>query len=256
MIDWIQKGIPLIETSLGREELSEQLRNWEPWSCRIDFSNGISTKDFQHRTPFVEHPLNKLKVAGRSIPFADFVGGRVLDIGCNVGYNSIALAATYCIRCVGVDVAPRNLERARFLTDIAQVDAEFVLESAEIFARPGEFDVVLHFGTLYHLQNPLLSLRLAFDNLRAGGYLALETQVYDHPDDPNICYFMHMQNRDQTNFWALSTNVLETSLRLIGFEEIRNLKKTVPALGLAKYMSRLLLVARRPAAEPPALTET
>jgi hypothetical protein len=32
------------------------------------------------------------------------------------------------------------------------------------------------------------------------GYLGLETQVYDHPHDPNICYFMHMQNNDRTNF--------------------------------------------------------
>ena len=63
----------------------------------------------------------------------------------------------------------------------------------------------LHFGTLYHLPNPVLSLQTTFDNLRSGGYLALETQVYDHPQDPNICYFMHMQNNDKTNFWALST---------------------------------------------------
>ena len=35
-------------------------------------------------------------------------------------------------------------------------------------------------GTLYHLPNPVLSLRTTFDNLRPGGYLALETQVYDH----------------------------------------------------------------------------
>ena len=49
----------------------------------------------------------------------------------------------------------------------------------------------------------LLSLRQSFENLKPDGYLALETQVYDHPQDPNICYFMHMQNNDPTNFWAL-----------------------------------------------------
>jgi hypothetical protein len=36
--------------------------------------------------------------------------------------------------------------------------AEFLLDSAEIFSRHKEFDVVLHFGTLYHLPNPLLLL--------------------------------------------------------------------------------------------------
>src|ERR1700720_16816 len=62
-----------------------------------------------------------------------------------------------------------------------------------------------------------LSLRTTFDNLRPGGYFALETQVYDHPEDANICYFMHMQNNDPTNFWALSSSVLTKCLELVGF---------------------------------------
>jgi hypothetical protein len=36
--------------------------------------------------------------------------------------------------------------------------AEFLLDSAEIFSRPKEVGVVLLFGTLSHLPNPLLSL--------------------------------------------------------------------------------------------------
>ncbi len=105
---------------------------------------------------------------------------------------------------------------------------------------------MLHFGTLYHLPNPLLSLKVTFDNLRPGGYLALETQIYDHPQDPNICYFMHMQNNDPTNFWALSTTVLTKCLELQGFREIRELLRVVPSSGLAQYMSRVIWVARKP----------
>ncbi len=250
MTNWIDSGIPLIQTSLSRDELSEKLRNWEPWSSRIDFSNGVSTKDFRRRNPFSEHPLSKLRFAGRAIPFAQLAGGRLLDIGCNTGYNSIAGAAIYRLSCFGLDVVPHHIEKARFLAEIAQVDTGFAIESAETFSMPEQFDVALHFGTLYHLQNPLLSLRVTFNNLRPGGYLALETQVYDHPEDPNICYFMHMQNRDNTNFWALSTKVLETSLRLVGFEEVLDFKKVVPSFGLAKYMSRVLLVVRKPVAAP------
>jgi SAM-dependent methyltransferase len=152
----------------------------------------------------------------------------------------------------------------RFFSELAGVDAEFLIGSAETFSRPEEFDVVLHFGTLYHLPNPVLSLQLTFDNLRPGGYLALETQVYDHPEDPNICYFIHMENNDlvvprlstdfdaddfswRPNFWALSTSVLTKCLELLRFREIRQLLKVVPAQGLAQYMSRIILVARKPA---------
>jgi hypothetical protein len=91
----------------------------------------------------------------------------------------------------------------------------------------------------------VLSLRASFYNLRPGGYLALETQVYDHPEDSNICYFMHMQNNDPTNFWAMSSSVLTKSLELVGFREIRQLK-LVPVEGLAKHVARIILVARKP----------
>jgi SAM-dependent methyltransferase len=134
---------------------------------------------------------------------------------------------------------------ARFLSELAGVKAEFLVASAETFSRLKEFDVALHFGTLYHLPNPVLSLRTTFDTLRPGGYLALETQVYDHPEDANICYFMHMQNNDPTNFWALSTNVLINCLELVGFRDVQRLKLvTVP--GLIEHMARFILVVRKP----------
>jgi hypothetical protein len=58
-----------------------------------------------------------------------------------------------------------------------------------------------------------------------------------------------MQNNDVTNFWALSRSVLTTCLELVGFREIRQLK-LVPAEGLAKYMARIILVARKPERPP------
>ena len=105
----------------------------------------------------------------------------MLDIGCNIGHNSITAALKYQISAVGIDVVHRYIEVARFLTATAGVSCEFELASAETFSRPGQFDVVLHFGTLYHLPNPLLSLWRSFENLKLGGYIAIETQVYDHP---------------------------------------------------------------------------
>ncbi len=233
-------------TSLPPEVLKEKLRAWEPWSHRLDFDNGVSTLDCVRRIPFSEQPLSKFALVEPTIPFAELAGGRLLDLGSNAGYNSIHAAVKYQFSTTGVDYNRRHIEVSRFLADLAGVPSEFLLGSAETFSRPGEFDVALHFGTLYHLQNPLLSLRQTFDNLRPGGYLALETQVYDHPQDPNICYFMHMQNNDSTNFWALSTSVLKKSLELIGFSELREIKRVVPAI-LAEHMARIVLVAQKPA---------
>jgi 2-polyprenyl-3-methyl-5-hydroxy-6-metoxy-1,4-benzoquinol methylase len=235
-----------LHTTLAKEVLKEKLQSWEPWSIRIDFSNGVSTKDLKRRTPFNERPLSKFRVVEAAIPFAELSGGRMLDVGCNAGYNSIHAAVNYGIFCTGVDVVPRHIEVSRFLSELAGIDAEFLVASAETFRRPKEFDVVFHFGTLYHLPNPVLSLSLAFENLRPGGYLALETQIYDHPQDSNICYFMYMQYNDPTNFWAWSTSVLTKCFELVGFCEIRQLLKVVPAAGLPQYQSRIILVARKP----------
>jgi SAM-dependent methyltransferase len=236
-----------LHTALPPEALKEKLQRWEPWSVRVDFNNGVSTKDFKRRTPFNEHPLNKFNVIESAIPFAELSGGKMLDIGCNAGYNSIHAAAKYGVSSTGVDAVARHIEVSRFLTELAGVNAQFDIGSAETFSRPKEYDVALHFGTLYHLPNPVLSLQVTFDNLRPGGYLGLETQVYDSPEDPNICYFMHMQNNDPTNFWALSTSVLMKCLELVGFGEIRQLFKIVPKKGLARHMSRIILFARKPA---------
>ena len=242
----MEKNVLTLETSLSPEELQDRLKKWEPWSIRVDFSNGVSTKDFQRRIPFSEHPLSKFGLVEAAIPFAELAGGKLLDIGCNSGYNSINAAIKYGLSCTGIDVNPRHIEVSRFFSELAGVDAQFLRGSAETFGRPKEFDVVLHFGTLYHLPNPLLSLQVTYDNLRPGGYLALETQVYDHPEDPNICYFMHMQNNDRTNFWALSPSVLAKSLELQGYREVREVFRVVPAHGLAKNMSRIMVVARKP----------
>lgn len=234
-----------LHTTLAPEALKQKLQRWEPWGHRIDFDNGVSTRDFKRRIPFSEQPLNKFSVIETAIPFGDIAGGRLLDVGCNAGYNSIHAALQYRFSTAGIDINPRHVEVARFLSHVAGVPSEFERASAETFSRPCEFDVVLHFGTLYHLPNPLLSLQQSFENLKPGGYLALETQVYDHPQDPNICYFMHMQNNDPTNFWALSTPVLKKNLELIGFADVLEATKIALPV-LSDCMTRIILVARRP----------
>jgi tRNA (mo5U34)-methyltransferase len=235
-----------LHTPLSPDAIREKLRLWEPWSHRVDFDNGVSTLDCARRAPFSESPLSKFRQTAAVIPFAELAGGRLLDVGCNAGYNSINAALNYQFSTVGIDVIRRHIQAARFLAALAGVSCEFELASAEIFSRPGEFDVVLHFGTLYHLPNPLLSLWRSFENLKLGGYLALETQVYDHPQDPSICYFMYGQNNDETNFWALSAPVLKKNLELIGFTDVQEVRTVaLPNTSQQQYMARIIFIARK-----------
>jgi 2-polyprenyl-3-methyl-5-hydroxy-6-metoxy-1,4-benzoquinol methylase len=111
------KHMLTLETSLTAEELQDQLRRWEPWSIRVDFSNGVSTKDFKRRVPFNQFPLKKFSVIESAVPFEKLSGGRMLDIGCNAGYNSIYAAASYGLSCTGIDVALMDRNLALLLGD-------------------------------------------------------------------------------------------------------------------------------------------
>jgi 2-polyprenyl-3-methyl-5-hydroxy-6-metoxy-1,4-benzoquinol methylase len=175
----MEDGFLTLHTTLAPEALKEKLQRWEPWLARFDFDNGVSTRDCAKLTPFNERPLDKVALFASAVPFAELAGGRLLDIGSNAGHNSIHAAVKYRFSTIGIDIKSRHIEVSRFLAGLAAASCEFELASAETFSRPREFDVVLHFGTLYHLPNPLLSLRQSLENLKPGGYLALETQVYD-----------------------------------------------------------------------------
>jgi 2-polyprenyl-3-methyl-5-hydroxy-6-metoxy-1,4-benzoquinol methylase len=232
-----------LHTSLAPDALREKLRRWEPWNQRLDFDNGVSTLDCARRASFSEWPLRTFAQAALVVPFGELAGGRLLDIGSNTGCNSIHAALKYQFSTTGVDINRHNIEVARFLAALAGVSSEFELANGETFSRPGEFDVVLHFGVLCRLRNPLLSLQRAFENLKPGGYLALETEVYDR----NLHYFIDMQDTDRINAWPLSAATLIKNLELIGFANIQEVKE--PALrehNQAHQMDPLMIVARKP----------
>jgi len=237
-----------LDTSVPAAKLRASLAEFQPWTALIEFSNGVKTSDCEtHDAVFTEHTLYKISRTQDYIPFVDIKDGRALDIGCNAGYNSIYLGKTFGFNMVGVDLDPRLIGAAQYLSKLAGVEAEFYVGHAESFVRKETFDVVLHFGTLYHLYNPLRSLQLSFLSLKPNGYLALETQCYDDPADENLCYFIHGLNNDATNYFALSTHVVVKSLELLGFVSIQECVRHPTSLSDRPNMYRVLLVARKPA---------
>jgi hypothetical protein len=75
----MENGVLTLHTTLTPEALSEKLRLWEPLGHRIDFDNGVSTKDFKRRIPFFRTPIEQvrpgmavLKTKTDLIRFSDF----------------------------------------------------------------------------------------------------------------------------------------------------------------------------------------
>jgi len=79
--------------------------------------------------------------------------------------------------------------------------------------------------------------------------------LQNFPRIPNICYFTYMQINCPTDSWALTTPVLTKNLELIGFAEVREVKKIALSM-LAEHMTRIMVVARKPAPKERAEAET
>lgn len=233
-----------LETDTSKEDLIGELSRYEPWGHRIDFSNGVSTKDLARRTPFSENTIQKASIAFQHIDKSSLSGKRILDVGCNSGYNSIFSATEFGMRPTGIDYSERHVRVSSLLAKMAGVEAVFKQANAETYVEDQAFHVVLHFGTLYHLPNPLLALKSSYDNLSNGGWIAIETQIFEGRDE-NECYFMHMHNNDQTNYWALSPSVMEKYMDFIGFRDIKEVFRVTPRLMEVAGMHRTITIARK-----------
>lgn len=101
-------------------------------------------------------------------PMVDLFGGslkgkRVLDLGCNAGFWSLAAIEAGCEFVLGVDGRPAHVEQANFVFQVKSVDkSRYRFLSANVFDldfnKYGDFDVVLFLGLLYHIAKPIVLL--------------------------------------------------------------------------------------------------
>lgn len=117
-------------------------------------------------------------------------GGRILEVGCGRGITLPALAAALKpARLVGLDLNfARLLDAADRLAD-RHVQAD--LWQADVRALPfpdGSFDMVIDFGTCYHIGNAQRALREIVRVLSPGGLFVYQTPSYQalsHPTRPH-----------------------------------------------------------------------
>lgn len=89
-----------------------------------------------------------------------------LDLACSEGWFAQRLLDWGAARVVGVDIRAENVRRAELVRDHLGIDrARLGFETIDVFdidpAALGSFDVVLCFGLIYHLENPIGALRVA-----------------------------------------------------------------------------------------------
>ena len=99
-------------------------------------------------------------------------GARALDVGCGVGWSSIALATAYPgLSVLGVDSDDASVMDARRNAAGAGLGDRVRFEVADAAALPtsDEYDVVFYFEALHDLPQPVQSLAAVRSALRPGG---------------------------------------------------------------------------------------
>lgn len=113
-------------------------------------------------------------------------GGRVLEVGCGRGVALPGLARLLRpSRLVGLDLEPAFLDEARARLDSTGIRAELVPGDVRRMPFPdATFDLVVDFGTCYHIAGPGRALAEIARVLAPGGLFVEETllsQLLSHP---------------------------------------------------------------------------
>ncbi len=218
-----QNDTLVIPTTLSKENLIEKLNKIKlkgGWRHKIYFSNGFCTSDLNVGKPWSDAPLNKIKMVEKKFPNFAKIDGKALDIGSNVGYNSLYLATKYNMDVTGIDVAESHIEVSRLFKEFTDLEnINFEIGNAETFVQTDYFDLVVHFGTLYHLRNVVKALESASHNLKIGGVFLLETQCYGEANSM-LSRYVRGFNGDPSNWWALGDGALKEILKYCGFGNI------------------------------------
>lgn len=149
------------------------------------------------REQTIRRVVNKLKSAlGLS---------SAVDVGCGVGFFSQTLAECG-LRVCGFDARPENVAEARKrFPGIPFGEAN--IEGREI-CQLGRFDVVLCFGLLYHLENPLKAVR----NLRAITEKCLFLESLCLPEEKCTLLLREEPRQDDQSLHAVACYPSESTL--------------------------------------------
>jgi tRNA (mo5U34)-methyltransferase len=213
-----------------------------PWFHNLHLPDGTQTAPDHFLGDF---PSYKWAVVARLLP-EDLRGWHALDVGCNAGFYTFALARRGA-SVLGIDLDERYLAQARWaarefgVTDSVDFRRMQAYELAQTRER---FDLVLFMGVFYHLRYPLLGLdivsrlvdrvmvfqTLTTDDGSAERGAGAQRQPADFPIDqrdalrrpdwPAMAFVEHQFAGDPTNWWIPNAAGVESMLRSAGLRVV------------------------------------
>ena len=170
--------------------------------------------------PFPNHEGRNTRQASLEVPLMIRTlglspGGRVLEVGCGRGVALPVLARLLRPAClVGLDIEAALLGEARARLDAEGVVAELVPGDVRRMPFPrASFDLVVDFGTCYHITRPGAALAEIARVLAPGGLFVHETPVSQFLSHPVRAFGRRLPWKVFTCFERQRTAVLWTVRR-------------------------------------------
>ena len=170
------------------KELERRVAEFPRWHYKFEFDNGVSTLTDSGATPRIYRKNHIRRHEHRRHYFFDALlqvtGGslsalRVLDLGCNAGYWSLAAIEAGADFVLGIDGRQMHVDQAGLVFEAKEIDPNrYRFEEGDIFRHDidGTFDVVLCLGVMYHISKPVELFELI---ARVGAdIVVIDTEVY------------------------------------------------------------------------------
>jgi len=150
------------------------------------------------------------------------VGARVLDIGCNAGYDTFLMQSLGAIEAVGLE--PNDFYyHACFLNAVYDLPGcSFVnLGWEDLDPRYfGGFDFVNCQGLIYHVKEPMRLIENLASVMHPGSTLMIETHVLSEPSTQSQ-FIEGSFWGDETYWWVFGVECLVGMLKSSGFKDVR-----------------------------------
>lgn len=263
-----------MQAELTEQEIRDGLSRLAPFHHAVDLPYHLST----HITEQSRRPIERTRVANlvkHAFPaLLDACGGslrgkRVLDVACNCGGFSVEAAKRESEYVLGIDVVEHYIEQGNFIKralGLGQVEFKVMNIDSLTESAVGLFDVTFCFGILYHLENPVFTMKRLAAVTRKCMLVdtnILRIPVYMRPFFRKPLWSMIFQpvstpeSKDATtSLWRSQKGVVEFNpsesavielLKFLGFSRVEKIQPTQKGLEKRYYTgSRATFLAVRP----------
>lgn len=199
-----------------REEIIEKAEKLNWFHC-IELCDGYVTKGV------ADHCTEESATNRYGLPI-DLSGKHVLDIGCNNGYFSFLSEKRGAV-VSAIDPNQGNGDNIKCFELASEILKSNVLFKEQRLIDsiaenpPKMFDISLYYGVLYHVENPLLELKMLFKHTRE--FALIETAIAQNGYGNRPVWELNEGfDNDPSNAWYPSLGGLTAALKYVGFSQV------------------------------------